>query len=97
MAGSTEFHFVTGGIHVALQRAKAAAGTGDIRLDGGVATVRQYLRAGLVDELHLAIRPVLLGSGESLWNDLDMSALGYECLKAVAGERATHVSLRKRP
>ena len=97
MTGSTEFHFVTGGIQVALERAKAAAGAGDIRLGGGVATVRQYLRAGLVDELHLAIRPVLLGSGESLWNDLEMSALGYECFKTVAGERATHVFLRRRP
>lgn len=97
MAGCTEFHFVTGGIQVALQRARAAAGAGDIRLGGGVATVRQYLRAGLVDELHLAIRPVLLGSGENLWNDLDMSALGYECFKTVAGERATHAFLRKRP
>jgi dihydrofolate reductase len=96
MAGSTEFHFVTGGVHVALQEAKAAAGAGDIRLGGGVATVRQYLRAGLVDELHLAIRPVLLGSGENLWNGLDISALGYECFKTVSGERATHVFLRKR-
>jgi dihydrofolate reductase len=97
MVGSTEFHFVTGGAEVALQQAKAAAGAGDIRLGGGVATVRQYLRAGLVDELHLAIRPVLLGSGENLWNGLDLSALGYECFKTVAGERATHVFLRKRP
>jgi dihydrofolate reductase len=96
MAGSTEFHFVTGGVQIALQRAKAAAGARDIRLGGGVATVRQYLGAGLVDELHLAIRPVLLGSGENLWNGLDMSALGYECFKTVSGERATHVFLRRR-
>jgi dihydrofolate reductase len=97
MAGSTEFHFVTGGIQVALEQAKAAAGAGDVRLGGGVATVRQYVRAGLVNELHLAIRPVLLGSGENVWNDLDMSALGYECFRTVAGERAAHVFLRKRP
>jgi dihydrofolate reductase len=97
MAGSTEFHFVTGGVEVALQQAKAAAGAGDIRLGGGVATVRQYLRAGLVDELHLAVPPVLLGAGENLWNGLDLSTLGYECFKTVAGERATHVFLRKRP
>jgi dihydrofolate reductase len=71
MAGGTEFHFVTEGIHAALERAGAAAGGGDIRLGGGVATVRQYLRAGLIDELHLAMRPVLLGSGEHLLHDID--------------------------
>ena len=68
----------------------------DVRLGGGVSTIRQYLRAALIDELHLAIRPVLLGSGEHLLNDIDMRALGYECAKYVAGERATHVFLRKR-
>ena len=64
-------------------------------MGGGVATIRQYLRAGLVDELHLAFRPVLLGAGEHLWHELDMRALGYECSKVVAGERATHLYLRK--
>ncbi|MGH8311996.1 MAG: dihydrofolate reductase family protein, partial [Gammaproteobacteria bacterium] len=73
-----------------------AAGGRDVRLGGGVATVRQYLQAGLIDELHLAVRPVLLGTGENLFNGLDMRALGYECVKQVAGERATHVFLRKR-
>jgi len=96
MAGSTEFHFVTGGIHAALEQAKAAAGDRDVRLGGGVATVRQYLQAGLVDELHLAVRPLLLGTGENLFAGLDLHALGYECWKATAGERATHVLLRKR-
>ena len=96
MAGDTEFRFVTGGIHAALEQATAAAAGRDVRLGGGVSTVRQYLRAGLIDELHLVIRPVLLGSGEHLLHDIDMRALGYECAGCVAGERATHVVLRKR-
>ena len=96
MKGGTEFRFVTEGIHSALEQAKAAAGDRDIRLGGGVATIRQYLRAGLIDELHLAIRPVLLGTGEHLLHDIDTRALGYECWKSVTGERATHVFLRKR-
>lgn len=96
MKGGTEFHFVTDGIHSALEQARAAAGDRDIRLGGGVATVREYLRAGLIDELHFAVRPVLLGKGEHLFHGIDMNALGYECTKTVAGERATHVYLRKR-
>ncbi|HUL65746.1 MAG TPA: dihydrofolate reductase family protein [Burkholderiaceae bacterium] len=96
MTGGTVFHFVTDGIHSALEKAKAAAGDRDVRLGGGVATIRQYLRAGLIDELHLAIRPVLLGAGEHLFNGIDARALGYECTKSVAGERAAHVFLRKR-
>ena len=96
MAGGTEFRFVTGGIHAALEQARAAAGDLDVRLGGGVATVRQYLQAALIDELHLAIRPVLLGTGESLLHGIDMRALGYECVEYVAGERAAHVILRKR-
>jgi dihydrofolate reductase len=96
MAGGTEFHFVTGGIHAALEQAKAAAGGRDIRLGGGVSTIRQYLSAALIDELHLAIRPVLLGAGEPLFADIDLRALGYECARHVAGERAMHVFLRKR-
>jgi dihydrofolate reductase len=95
MAGGTEFRFVTEGIHAALEQATAAAGDRDVRLGGGVSTIRQYLRAGLIDELHLAIRPVLLGSGEHLLHDIDMRALGYECDNYIAGERATHVFLRK--
>ncbi len=96
MAGGTEFRFVTEGIRAALEQASAAAGGRDIRLGGGVSTIRQYLRAALIDELHLAIRPVLLGSGEHLLHDIDMRALGYECAHYVVGERATHVFLRKR-
>jgi dihydrofolate reductase len=96
MAGGTVFHFVTDGIESALRQAKAAAGNLDVRVGGGVETVRQYLRAGLIDELHLAVRPVLLGSGEQLFSGIDMRALGYECEKHVAGERAMHVYLRKR-
>ncbi|AHX15162.1 deaminase/reductase [Dyella jiangningensis] len=96
MAGGTTFHFVTEGIHAALAQAKAAAGDLDVRLGGGVATVRQYLQAQLIDELHLAIRPMLLGSGENLFRDIDLRALGYECHRSMPGERAQHVFLRKR-
>jgi dihydrofolate reductase len=96
MAGGTTFHFITDGIESALERAKAAAGGRDVRLGGGVATVRQYLRARLIDELHLAIRPVLLGSGEALFEGIDLPSLGYECARHMAGERAMHVFLRKR-
>jgi dihydrofolate reductase len=96
MAGGTEFRFVTQGIHAALEQAQAAAGGRDVRVGGGVATVREYLRAGLIDELHLAVRPVLLGSGEPLFQGLDLSALGYECASHFPGERATHVFLQHR-
>ena len=95
MKGGTVFNFVTEGIHAALEQARAAAGDRDVRLGGGVSTIRQFLRAGLIDELHLALRPVLLGEGEHLLHDIDLRALGYECWKSVAGERATHVYLRK--
>jgi dihydrofolate reductase len=97
MQGGTTFHFVTGGIHAALQRARDAAGGKDVRLGGGVATIREYLRAGAIDELHLAISPVLLGSGEPLLANLDLRALGYEFASHVPGSRAvSHVTLRKR-
>jgi dihydrofolate reductase len=96
MKGGTEFRFVTGGIDEALQRAKEAAGDRDVRLGGGVSTIRQFLRAGLIDELHVAFRPVLLGKGESLLAGMDLPALGYECVRHVAGNRAMHVFLRKR-
>jgi dihydrofolate reductase len=95
MAGGTTFHFVTDGIQEALQQAKKAAGGQDVRLGGGVSTVRQFLRAGLIDEMHLAIRPVLLGSGENLLKDIDLGALGYEIAKHIQGERAMHVFIRK--
>jgi dihydrofolate reductase len=96
MAGGTTFYFVTDGIESALAQAREAANGRDIRLGGGVATVREYLRARLIDELHLAMRPVLLGSGEALFSGLDWRALGYECTKSVAGERATHVFMSRR-
>ena len=96
MQGGTEFRFVTTGIEDALEQAKAAAGDKDVRLGGGVATIREYLRAGLVDELHLAISPVLLGRGEHLLGGIDLRALGYECVEHRPGERAAaHVVLRK--
>ncbi len=97
MKGGTEFRFVTDGIHAALEKAREAAGGRDVRLGGGVSTIRQYLEAGLVDELHLAIAPVLLGAGENLLAGLDTRALGYECVAHVPGARAAaHVTLRKR-
>jgi len=95
MAGGTEFHFVTAGIHAALEQARAAAGGRDLRLGGGVSAVRQYLAAGLIDELGLAVRPVLLGSGEHLLQGMDLRALGYEVVKSITGERATHVIIRR--
>ncbi len=96
MQGGTEFHFVTGGIHDALEQAVAVAGGQDIRLGGGVSTIRQYLQARLIDELHLAIAPVLLGSGEHLLTGLNLPALGYECTEHVPTAGATHVVLKKR-
>lgn len=96
MAGGTTFHFVTGGIREALERAFAAAGGKDVRIGGGAATVRQYLEARLIDELHLAQRPILLGTGEPLFHGLDLHALGYECAEQTVGERAIHMHLRKR-
>ncbi len=96
MKGGTVFHFVTGGIHEALAQARVAAGGKDIRVGGGVSTVRQFLQARLIDEMHLAVRPVLMGTGESLWNGLDVHALGYEISEQIAGERATHVRFRRR-
>ena len=96
MSGGTTFHFVTDGIHAALKRATEAAGGKDIRLGGGVATIRQYMQAGLVDELHVAISPVVLGSGEHLLAGLDAPALGYQRSKCVATASATHFILTKR-
>ena len=96
MKGGTTFHFVTEGIEAALARAREAAGGRDVRIGGGVSTVRQYLRARLVDEVHLAMSPVLLGEGESLFQGLDAPALGYGCERHVAGERAVHLYLRRR-
>lgn len=93
MEGGTVFHFVTGGIHAALERARDAAGTRDVKIGGGVSTVRQYLQAGLIDELHFAISPVLLGRGEAMFAGLDLPALGYRVANSTATELATHVML----
>lgn len=96
MKGGTTFYFVTDGIESTLKQAFAAAGGKDVRLGGGTATVRQYLQARLVDEMHLALRPVLMGRGENLFSGLDLDALGYECTPCTAGERAAHMFVRKR-
>jgi dihydrofolate reductase len=96
MKGGTVFHFVTDGIQSALAQAKAAANGRSVRVGGGVSTIRQYLQAGLIDEMHLAVRPILLGEGEALWHGLDMRALGYEVAEQVQGERAMHLFIRKR-
>jgi dihydrofolate reductase len=95
MAGGTEFFFVTEGIETALKRAGEAAQGLDVRLGGGVLTVREYLLAGLIDEMQLTVSPVLMGSGENLFSGIDLSALGYHCDESIAGERATHVYLRR--
>ena len=95
MKGGTTFYFVTDGIESALEQAKAAAGDQNIRIGGGPATIRQYLKAGLIDELHLVQRPVILGSGESLFEGLNMRELGYRIDRSVRGERGVHVILSK--
>jgi dihydrofolate reductase len=95
MEGGTVFHFITDGTEAALARATAAANGKDVRLGGGVATLRQYLRAGLIDEMHLAITPVLLGSGEHLMAGIDLAKLGYRCTEHVPTASATHVVLTR--
>ena len=95
MAGGTTFHFVTGGIHEALDLARKAAKGMDVRIGGGTNTIQQYLRASLIDELHVAIAPILLGRGERLFEGVDLRALGYECVQFAASEKATHVVLRR--
>ncbi len=96
MEGDTTFHFVTDGMHAALERAKAAAGGKDIRIGGGAETIRQYLQAGLIDEMHLAISPVLLGQGEHLLTNIDLPSLGYECTEHVPTSLTTHIVIAKR-
>lgn len=96
MKGGTTFHFVTDGIEAALERARKAAAGKDVRLGGGVSVVQQYLRARLIDELHLAYSPVFLGGGEALFAGVDVVKLGYEVAEHVATDLATHVVLKKR-
>lgn len=96
MRGGTTFHFVTGGLDEALRLARAAAGDRDVRVGGGVDTVRQFLQRGLLDELHLVVSPVLLGRGEALLTGIDLTALGYRCLRHVGSERVMHVVLGRR-
>jgi dihydrofolate reductase len=95
MKGGTIFHFVTGGIREALDRAREAAAGRDVRIGGGAATIRQYLEARLLDSVHLAVAPVLLGKGESLFAGLDLPALGYAVTENVAGEGAMHVVITR--
>ena len=95
MAGGTVFHFVTDGIHSALAQAKAAAEDQDVRIGGGVATIRSYLMAGLVDEMHVAIAPALLGTGEALFAGIDLVRLGFRCSEHVGTPDATHIVLTK--
>jgi dihydrofolate reductase len=95
MEGGTTFYFVTDGIKSALEQAKAAAGGLDVKIGGGVSTVRQYLLAGLIDEMHLAISPVFLGRGESLFTDIDLPGLGYRVTEVVPTKLATHLVLTR--
>jgi dihydrofolate reductase len=96
MKGGTTFFFVTDGIESALEQAKAAAGAQNVKIGGGVSTVRQYLHAGAIDEMHLAIAPVVLGRGEALFAGLDLPALGFSVAEHAATDHATHVVLTKR-
>jgi dihydrofolate reductase len=95
MEGGTTFYFVTEGIEAALAQAKAAAGDLDVKIGGGVSTVRQYLLAGAIDELHLALAPTVLGRGEALFADIDLPGLGYKVAQAVPTDLATHLVLRR--
>ena len=93
MKGGTVFHFVTEGAGAALEQARAAAGDLDVRIGGGARTIREYLRTGAIDELHIAVSPVLLGAGEPLWQGLDLSSSGYVLTESTAGERANHLKI----
>jgi dihydrofolate reductase len=95
MEGGTTFHFVTDGIEAALEQARAAAGARDVKIGGGVSTVRQYLQAGLIDELHFAVSPVLLGRGEAMFAGIDLPALGFQVAETAPTELATHIVLRR--
>ncbi len=96
MKGGTTFHFVTEGLDSALKHAKRAAGAKDVRIGGGVSTIRHYVAAGQIDKMHLAVSPVLLGEGENLFAGMDWSQLGFRVVRSVAGENATHVFIEKK-
>jgi dihydrofolate reductase len=96
MEGNTIFHFITGGIHEALHQARQAADGMDVQIGGGTSTIQQYLCAGLIDELHVAVAPLLLSGGERLFEGIDLRALGYECVQFVSSEKATHVVFERR-
>lgn len=95
MEGGTIFHFLTDGINSALEKAFESANGKDVRLGGGVSTIRQYLKAQLIDELHLAVSPVILGSGENLFSNLDLRSLGYKCTKNISTDKAMHLVIKK--
>jgi len=95
MVGGTTFHFITGGIRPALEAARKAAGNKDIRIGGGVSTIRQYLQAGYIDEIQLTFSPVFLGSGEHLFSGMDLPGLGFSKIEKINGEKALHVILQK--
>jgi dihydrofolate reductase len=95
MKGGTTFHFITGGIESALEEAKKVANSKDIRIGGGVSTIRQYLQAGYIDEMQLTFSPVLLGSGEHLFSGIDLPALGFTKIEQINGEKAMHIILKK--
>lgn len=95
MRGGTTFHFETGGIETALERARAFAGDQDVRIGGGATTVRQYLQAGLIDEMHVAVAPTLVGTGAALWAGLDLPALGYRVSDTIQGQRAQHLIITR--
>lgn len=96
MDGGTTFHFVTDGIFSALEKARAAAGEKDVRIGGGASTIRQYLKAGLIDRMHIAIAPVLLGTGERLFSDLDLPDLGYACTAQIVSVSAAHAIIERK-
>jgi dihydrofolate reductase len=95
MEGGTTFHFVAHGIEAALKRAQESAGGRDVKIGGGVATVRQYLRAGLIDDLHFAVSPVVLGEGEAVFAGINLPALGYRAAESASTEHSMHVVLSK--
>jgi dihydrofolate reductase len=95
MKGGTTFHFITGGIESALEEAKKVANGKDIRIGGGASTIRQFLQAGYINEMHLAFSPIFLGSGEHLFSGIDMSALGFKQVQKINGEKATHIIVTK--